>query len=242
MSLLHAIQNPPVAFPAHELIKMASCPDPDANFRATLKQLIASELERAKSGDDLAARAKRAELEGGWKIRSQDVWGSHPARQLMQLVEEFARVQFGLAEVHICDRWVNVMEPGSVSAPHAHSNADVAVVYMLDRGNPNLDPTTQAGMQAIVDDESGRFGVCDPRVQECCPVRPGFPTADVAPFFDEQILIGFPGSIIHWVSKFRGPEARITLAFNLKNGPKPAGFDDEALNQPVNLPRTIIEN
>jgi hypothetical protein len=232
--------SPVVTF--SDWIKVRSIAEVNLDDRNLLKQLVVSELSTFKqncNADQMLHHQQRAEQEGGWKIRSSTFWSTPSARQLVDLVLNFVKESYSQSEVYLSDRWANVMEAGHCSAPHSHSNADIAVVYTLDRGRPHEDLSTPAGAQSAAQDEAGRFGIIDARIRECCPSRPGFPTVEFAPLIRSGVAIAFPAAFIHWVSKFNGPEPRVTLAFNVYFGAKTANFDDSHLINPVDLPREI---
>jgi len=212
-----------------QFLRKAVFNDPYPEFRPRLLEAVCREVDtmRADPGKYLVTPVK-LETEGGWKVRGGAVWDSEEGRHLMAAACQFASKATSQAEVHIRDRWANVMEAGSgwYSAPHSHSTADVAVVYALSEDDDHESP-------------KGKLQFIDPRIPACCR-REGFVSAALTPKMKAGDVIGFPGFITHWVTPYLGREDRITLAFNVGLGPAPDGPQHD-MQQPVDLGKTSFK-
>lgn len=212
----------------NQLLRKAAFRDPYPEFRVRLREAIDREVDAMRADpEQYLITPLKLETEGGWKVRSSQVWDTAEARHLIEAAVQFVIQSTGQPQAHIRDRWANVMEgKGWYSAPHSHTNADIAVVYALtDDGNP--------------ESPKGKLQFIDPRIPACCR-REGFVSAALTPKMNAGDVIAFPGFITHWVTPYFGDEARITLAFNVGLGPAPADGQRD-LEQPVDLGKQTID-
>jgi hypothetical protein len=214
---------------SNEMIKQAAFSDPDDQFQARLVEAIQVEVATMRADPESHKIAPlKLETEGGWTVRSNRFWDSADGTFLMNTVSQFVSHICSQPVVHIRDRWANVMEAskGWYSAPHSHSNADIAVVYQFSGD--------------VSDTPKGRLQLIDPRLPGCCP-RPEYVTAALTPKMKAGGVIAFPGFITHWVSPYIGSQDRITLAFNVGFGP-PTNLPNRDLEEIVDLGRKQINS
>jgi hypothetical protein len=147
---------------------------------------------------------------GGKKVRDNVTW-SLPAAQLVALraMLLFSHA-FRTREVHITDRWANVIERGDYSSPHSHYESEGSVVYYLDLGDEHPEYLL-----------SGKFEIIDPRIPFCCSTREQCPTRGLIPETPPGTMILFPSKFLHLVHPYEGDRPRITLAFNMSRGLSP---------------------
>ena len=163
-----------------------------------------------------------AEAEGGGTGRS-NVGGWHSApdfilRREPCLVQLVTRIRVMVGEMvrammkprtdkmHI-EGWANVLRHGQYNMPHVHPNATWSGVYYVT-GNPA--PET-AGHP-----HSGKIEFTDPRpgaaatytvenmMQQSCMLNP-----------DAGTMVVFPSWLVHQVHPYFGPDARVSIAFNV---------------------------
>ncbi len=152
---------------------------------------------------------------GGKKVRDAKTWDLPEARLLTQRALLLFCRSCNLSSAHVTDRWANVLEQGDYSTPHTHYDAEAAVVYSLDPGDP-CPATPTSGMLEII----------DPRIEFCCSRRPGYPSRGILPEMTPGTMLLFPAAYLHYVKPYQGVRPRITLAWNLNPGPPPANIAD----------------
>lgn len=152
---------------------------------------------------------------GGRKVRDAATWNSPELTLLNWRALYFFCATRGVHSAHVVDRWINVMEHNDYSSAHCHFESDAAIVYSLDPGERN--PHRAA---------DGRLEIIDPRIPVCCPRRPERPTRKIAPEMLPGTMIVFPAEFIHLVNPYDGYRLRITVAWNVSEGPPPPDLPD----------------
>jgi hypothetical protein len=149
---------------------------------------------------------------GGKKVRGNGVWQS-PALRLLTLraLLMFCK-QYRTGAAHVTDRWANVMEPTDYSAAHSHYESAGSVIYLVDPGETNPQHPL-----------SGLFEIMDPRIAFCCSQAPERPTRGLIPQMMAGLMLLFPSELLHSVHPYYGTRPRVTLAWNINPGQRPAG-------------------
>jgi hypothetical protein len=147
---------------------------------------------------------------GGKKIRDLETWNLPGFQLLMQRALLMFCHCHGVTAAHVIDRWANVMQHGDYSTPHAHYDAQSAVVYTMDPGE--IDP---------VETMDGSFEIIDPRIPFCCPYQAERPLRGITPLTRAGMMLLFPAEFIHHVRPYFGRRPRITVAWNICSGPPP---------------------
>ena len=146
---------------------------------------------------------------GGKKIRSNDVW-MQPAFQLMSLRVMFMFCKiYHQSQAYLADRWGNVLEKGDYSVSHCHFESVASAVYFLDLGEQT-------------NDFSGKFELIDPRIEFCCPREKHRPSRGLLPNVIDGSLLMFPSEYLHHVHPYFGDCPRLTIAWNISAGKRPA--------------------
>jgi len=172
-------------------------------------QLIQRELTAGITAQ--AARQPRNRIAlGGTKVRELAIWNLPASKLICQrALLLFCRARGDLS-AHIVDCWMNVMYHGEYSKPHCHYDAEGAVVYALEFGDPDPgDPST------------GRLELIDSRIPACNSARPDHPTRGLLPDMIPGSMLYFPASFLHFVHPYQGQRPRITFAFNISPGKAP---------------------
>lgn len=156
---------------------------------------------------------------GGKKVRDAETWGLPEAQLLSLRAMLFVCRARGSTTAHIVDRWINVLERGDYSTPHCHYESDVAVVYSLDPG----DATPSA---------DGQLEIIDPRIPFCCPSRLERPTRGIMPVMHGGTMVMFPAEWLHYVKPYFGQRSRLTIAWNISVGLRPAHLPDPTQHVP----------
>tara|TARA_R110002096_G_scaffold168538_14_gene339420 strand:- start:6835 stop:7557 length:723 start_codon:yes stop_codon:yes gene_type:complete len=157
---------------------------------------------------------------GGKKIRNPEIWNLPFAKLLTQRALLMFCQATGKRIAHTVDRWVNVLETGDYSAPHAHYESQGAAVYFLDLGD-----------EAPGSSLSGKFELMDPRIPWCCSSREYCPTRGMMPEVIPGAMLLFPALLLHFVHPYAGKRPRITLAWNISEGPEPKGQEQKMAQQ-----------
>lgn len=108
-------------------------------------------------------------------------------------------------ELQLGSWWANVLDAGGWNAPHHHLPQVWSGAYYVD--TPNIGTTP--------DDVHGRFEFLNPAVEPQPFIRGSF---QVAP--REGMTVLFPSSLLHLVHPNRGPEPRISIAYNFNVVPR----------------------
>lgn len=110
----------------------------------------------------------------------------------------------------ISEAWANINGPSAFNAPHDHAGFHWSGVYYVR--------VPDAGS---AESRSGNLELLDPRsciAGHCLPATPGFaPKLRIIP--KPGVLIVFPSYLRHWVYPNDQPEARMSIAFNLRYQP-----------------------
>lgn len=148
---------------------------------------------------------------GGKKVREESVWQTPALQLISRRALLFFCKCYNVSAAHAVDQWANVMETGDYSYPHCHYDSQVSLVYYLDPGE--ADPREKM---------AGRFHFSDPRIPYCCSTHPERPTRGLLPDIRGGTMIMFPSELVHFVHPYRGRTPRITLAWNISPGLRPA--------------------
>lgn len=155
---------------------------------------------------------------GGAKIRDIASWDC-PVLDLLNFraMEFFKRVT-GKKTAVIDDLWANVSRAGEFIGPHAHRRTEASLVYHL------LPPP-----RAVCEKFEGSLGICDPRLERCCPAQPGHATSQIYPPMNPGTFVMFPSFISHYVTPFQGDDPRISIAWNIADSAIPGRPTDQPL-------------
>ncbi len=174
-------------------------------FHDALIEQILSQEAMERNGKPWLSRGT-----GGVKISDLASLASPIFDLLNQRAMALFKKVFGTkATIDYC--WANVSRDGEYSLPHAHEQATVSVVYLLDR-----DKETEDG-----DPRNGLFYFSDPRIELCCPDRKGFVSRVFCPaqfdcsFSNSPQMVIFPASMTHGVTPYYGTRARISIVWNI---------------------------
>lgn len=150
---------------------------------------------------------------GGWHSASDFILRREPCleRLVMRvrvMVGEMVRAMMKprTDKMHI-EGWANVLRHGQYNMPHVHPNATWSGVYYVT-GNP----APESGDHP----HSGKIEFTDPRpgaaatytvenmMQQSCMLNP-----------DAGTMVVFPSWLVHQVHPYFGPDARVSIAFNV---------------------------
>jgi hypothetical protein len=148
---------------------------------------------------------------GGKKVREPEVWENPAVKLISMRALLFFCKCYQVNSAYCTDQWANVMEPGDYSYPHCHYDSQASLVYYLDPGEN--DPREKL---------AGRFHFSDPRIPYCCSTHPERPTRGLIPDTRSGIMLMFPSEFVHFVHPYRGRTPRITMAWNISPGVRPA--------------------
>ncbi len=140
----------------------------------------------------------------GNKVRAIAQWDAPAASLIHARALMFAHRVTGRGPVYVDDAWGSIYASGDYCLPHSHVRAMVAVVYMLDPGDPDDD-----------DSLAGRLMFVDPRIEHCCPHETGRVTRPLVPDLPAGTMLAFAGEYLHCVNTYRGARPRITLSWNI---------------------------
>lgn len=182
---------------AGEKIRVVRFPDHDEIAPA----LVAEAMRRA--GDDSLSKGYPQSLGiGSRKVYDLAGWGTAEAT----IIDGRAQALFGsiVQKTNIVTdlSWASVYSSGDWVAPHSHTRAAAAVLYVLDLGDDE-DPL------------NGRFLFADPRMKVCTTKEEGCLTELKAPTLTPGTMMVFPAKAVHMVTPYRGTRPRITLSWNL---------------------------
>ncbi len=161
---------------------------------------------------DMAPHAKAARLPipgaCGVKIYDLDQWGCAEADFIYQRVFGIVSQMFDLPQTVVDLSWASVYQRRDYCMPHSHVRSKIAIVYLLDEGDP-------------VDRKKDRFGgrLCfvDPRIPASCPEGDGIMTRPLFPKMKAGSMIVFPSDFIHWVPPYLGKKPRISLSWDISD-------------------------
>ena len=157
---------------------------------------------------------------GGKKVRSNKVWN----QQAFRLLSVRAMLMFCKANnveaAHLTDRWGNALETTDYSAAHSHYESSGSVVYFVDLGESHPEHPL-----------SGAFELMDPRIEFCCSRGPDRPTRGLMPKLQAGVMLLFPSQWLHSVHPYYGTRPRLTLAWNINAGRRPADMNHSMEDQ-----------
>lgn len=140
----------------------------------------------------------------GTKIRDIDQWNCPAAMFLHRRAIALFRHMLNTEDAVVDASWASIYRKGDHCLPHSHVRAQASLVYMLDEGDSTKN-----------DPLSGKFLICDPRLDACCNRQKGCLTNLMIPAMNPGSMIIFPGSVVHCVSPYSGTRPRITLSWNI---------------------------
>lgn len=155
---------------------------------------------------------------GGAKIRDIGSWQCPVVELLTERAKEAFRRLTGAKSAYIDDVWANISRQGEYLGPHGHRRTEVSAVY-------HLRPPEKEDSEQF----NGALGIADPRVQRCCPTKPGLVTSQVYPPLSPGTLVLFPSFVTHYVTPHMGEGHRISIAWNIDRNYIPGRPEDEAL-------------
>lgn len=170
-----------------------------AQYHAALKEKI---LELNRTDSPLKDALVRGAC--GTKIRDVDQWSCPEATFLHQRAIALFQHMLNTDDAVVDTSWASIYRKGDHCLPHSHVRAQASLVYMLDEGDVSEN-----------DPLSGKFLICDPRLDACCNRQKGCLTNLMIPTMTPGSMIIFPGSVVHCVSPYSGARPRITLSWNI---------------------------
>ncbi len=144
----------------------------------------------------------------GTKIYDLDQWGCAEADFLCQRIFGLVSQMFDLPQTVVDLSWASVYQRRDYCMPHSHVRSKIAVVYLLDEGDP---------IDRKKDPFGGRLCFVDPRIPASCPHGEGILTRPLFPTLKAGSMIVFPSDFIHWVPPYMGKKPRITLSWDISD-------------------------
>ncbi len=198
-----------------EKIRVVRFPDHDE-----IAPALVSEAMRRAEDDSLSKGYPQSLGIGSRKVYDLAGWGIDEA----SIIDGRAKALFGsvVQKSNIVTdlSWASVYSTGDWVAPHSHTRAVAAVLYVLDLGDDE-DPL------------NGRFYFADPRMKVCTTKEEGCLTELMAPTLTPGTMMVFPAKAVHMVSPHLGTRPRITLSWNLGlKARRGSAFDDFKVEKP----------
>lgn len=200
-------------------------PTPLISARLAGHRALDAELARTILAREQAECGVAASNQGGWHSAEFASWCGPAGRTVLDaaraLVDHMTVMRRGDALVPatvgwVVTAWANVNRAGHGNRPHAHPGAYWSGVYWVDDGGVAGEPA-----------RGGMLELADPRGILPAMVAPQLRCAIVATHGDgggESVtpqagtMVLFPSWLIHSVTPYAGPGARISVAFNVSVG------------------------
>lgn len=197
----------------HEQILWAFA-TPIVAFQWPDSQVVNAELQTLILDRERRHRSRRFSNAGGWQS-SDDLlaWGAPATKELKRRIDQLLHAVIRATSVDAedspqtrfrLDCWANVSRHGDYNVVHSHPNALWSGVYYVASGKTSPDES-QAGKIELLDprEAAGFLQVNHTIMSQKCFLKN-----------DPGLMLMFPSWLKHMVHPHKGPDPRISIAFN----------------------------